>query len=312
MSSAESAAKSQTVKKNSSNYELKSRPKVRVRPAVRKQTETEAPPAKVDNPRVFVEKTGMPTRVVTETYVFGGEANYRIRTDLADEVKPRLYTHTVGLSYGFRYIPGGLTLAAVLTAQYQSAGERRSEVIIDSNDAELFVNDVALSINKGYELSKEAKLSLTLTNEFPTSAEARREQYRSVTTLDGGISYALLPRRLSLGLSGGAYYIWNSYEYSPTTLESNKRNGSYGNISGKLTIWEGLYFSASAGSLISTYTDGTSDLSYRNSVTLGYAWSAVTLSVSMSNGSYLDRGDASLWFVDEYRRILSLGLSHAF
>ncbi len=280
-------------------YELKTKPKVKVRGAEFSK--------KSKRPQLRVAR-----KKPAEVYRYGGELNYRIRTDLADQVEPRLYTHTLGFSYGVHYVPYALTLAAVLTAQYQSAGERRSEVIVDDNDTELFVNDVALSMQKAFTLAASTKADVTLTNEFPTSSEAKREEYRSVTTIEGNIGYGLFPKRLSVGLNFGAYYIWNSYQYSPTTFEANKRNGSYGNLGLSLVIWEGLYVAGKAGAQISTYTDGTSDMTYKNSVAAGYRWTAVAFSIGLSNGSYLDQGDASLWFVDEYRRILSASLSYSF
>ena len=243
---------------------------------------------------------------------WSGSVDYRVRTDLADRAKPRLYVHTLDLSYGFEHTPSKVSVGASLGATYSSLGERRSEVIVNSNDAELFVNDLELSIGKSWDLPQDFKTSIDLGNEFPTSPEARREGYNSVTSLSADLRKAFFENYLSVTLSAGALYVWNSYRYSPATTDINQRSGTTATAKVKFKIWQGWYVNGSVGAKISTYVDGTSDQTYRNSIGTGYSWERLSISASYSNGTYLDQNDASLWFIDEYRRTASVGMSWQF
>lgn len=243
---------------------------------------------------------------------WAGQVSYAIRTDLADQVKPRLYQHDFSASYGFEHNPSKISVSAIVSAGYESAGETRSEVLVDENDTEFFMNDFALGVQKSWEAMLKSNVVLTLGNEFPTSPESKREGYGSVTSLGLDWSVPLVPKKISVSIGGEFYYIWNSYEYSPATGDLNKQGGAKASVGVKFTIWKGWYVRAGAGSQQSRYLDGTTDVTYRNSIGTGYNFGQLGISLSTSNGTYLDREDAYIWFVDEYRRTASLGVTYSF
>lgn len=121
-----------------------------------------------------------------------------------------------------------------------------------------------------------------------------------------------MPKKFTLTLLTSAHYIWNRYEYSPATGDLNKQGGARAEAGLRWTVWRGWYASAGAGSQIARYLDGTSDVTYRNQLTTGYSWERFTVSLTTTNGTYLDREDAYMWFIDEYRRTLSLGTRFTF
>lgn len=285
-------------------YELQSQPKVRVdgkeKSMARKSRPSEqvADEGKNDKPK--------------DPLTWAGQVGYSIRTDLADQIEPRLYQHSLSLSYGFQHAPTKLSLTGILGAGYESAGEQNSEVLLNENDTELFVNDFSLAGQKAMEGPWKTNMSLTLSNSFPTSPEAKREGYGSVTTLDFMWSVPVVPKKLSLSAASSVHYIWNRYEYSPATGDLNKQGGWRGILSARWTIWEGWSVGGSIGSQLSRYLDGTNDVTYRNSISTGYSWKRFSVTLATSNGTYLDKEDAYIWFVDEYRRTLSLGASLTF
>jgi hypothetical protein len=128
----------------------------------------------------------------------------------------------------------------------------------------------------------------------------------------GSWSVPVLAKRLSLGLKSELYYIWNQYEFSPATHLLNKRGGGRleGNV--RLVLWKGLFVGGMVGAQYAQYLDDTGDEAYRNSVGIGYAWDRASAYLSTSNGTYLDREDAGVWFVDEYRRTVALSVKYAF
>lgn len=231
---------------------------------------------------------------------------YQIRTDLADEIKPRLYTHSLELSYGLEHRLSRFALAAGVGLVYESAGERRSEILVDSERTELFVSDVSLLGRKSWTPMENMRISCALGNEFPTSPEARREEYNSVTTLDLSLSTPLFSKSFTVRLGGELHYIWNSFRYSPATGELNKQGGGRASFAARWRVWQGLHLEGSAGSQLSRYLDGTNDMGYRTAAGASYDWSSLSMGVALSNGTYLDQDDATIWFIDEYRRMVSL------
>lgn len=285
------------------DYELPSKPKVRVEGS--EKSKTTRPKTPDAGPVVETKKPN-------DSLTWAGQVGYSLRTDLADQIEPRLYQHSLSLSYGFQQTPSKFSLTGILGAGYESAGEQNSEVLLNENDTELFVNDFSLAGQKAFGGPWKSNMSLTLSNSFPTTAEAKREGYGSVTTLDYMWSIPLVPEKFSVSAATSLHYIWNRYEYSPTTGDLNKQGGWRGILGARWTIWRGWSIGGSVGSQLSRYLDGTSDVSYRNSISTSYAWKRFSISLSTSNGTYLDKEDAYIWFVDEYRRTLSLGATLSF
>lgn len=243
---------------------------------------------------------------------WGGALDYRLRTDLADKAKPRLYVHTLDFNYGFEHTPSQLSVGANLGAAYESVGDTNSEILVNSNEAELFVNDVAISVEKTWNLNERYRLAISGSNEFPTSPDARREGYNSVTTLGVSWPFSWFGKKLSTSVSSDFNYIWNSYRYSPATADLNKQMGWKVSLGFKYKIVDGWSIHASTGSQLSYYLDGTADRTYRSSIGTSYAWSRFSLSLGYSNGTYLNQEDATLWYVDQYRRTASLGMHFQF
>lgn len=309
------------------SYDLQSKPKVRlegeekVEPGVETHAEEDKPDAAIGEPgssalgrhaRRWRGKIKKPAREKANVS-WGGQLTYGVRTDLADEVTPRVYTHSLGLSYGFQHLPSKISIIGVVAAVYESTGDRGGEILVDEDRAELFVNDFSLAAQVEWDLGFwKSNLMTTLANEFPTSPDAQREGYGSVTSFEAMWTVPLVGKRLSASAISEIYYVWNSFEYSPATLELNKQGG--GRLAGSLRwkIYRGLYVSGSVGSQTSRYLDGTTDVTYRNSVTLGYGWDAFSVFVSTSNGSYLDREEGNIWFIDDYRRTLAMGMGLSF
>jgi len=286
--------------------DLSARPKVRV---VKRKKAPPHPPA----PRpahsaraIDPVQPVQPVQPPPPEMEWGGEVMYVGRTDLADQVSPRSYNHLIRGEYGFRHNPSMISLLASVSLNYETVGERRSEVLLDSDRAELFVSNVQLEAGKSWSLTENGMLQLNLANEFPTSPEARRDQYASVTSGEVLAAYSVWPKVLTLLGRGEIYYIWNGSRYSLSTGETNKTYGTRGTLIVKGSIWQGAFVEGQLGTQFSQYTDGSGEVTYRNSVGGGYEWGWGSVALLMSNGTYLDQTDANVWFVDEYRRILSL------
>lgn len=247
-----------------------------------------------------------------KTIEWVGAVEYLARTNYADTVSPRLYSHQLVFGYGFQHTPTDLSVYAGLAVAFATLGDHRGEIIGNEYGWDDHLDNLSLGVQKKFNFANRTTAYVALDNDFPTSPEARREQYNSVTTLRSKYSVPLFSNRLSLSATGELIYIWNTYSYSPSTLRMNKQGGLTGTLSANLRLLDDLWFTASAGSQTSQYFDATTDQLYRNSVGLTYTFSRYILMASYSNGSYADRKDASLWFIDEYRRVASLRASVTF
>lgn len=293
------------------NYEIRSKPKVRVEGSEQLKEPAPKPRKKLPVYQLPVENVeAEPVSAKPESdYKWSGSVGYGLRTDLADQVKPRLYNHVFEFDLGFEHEPSHWSAGVSLTGSYESLGDRGSEVTVDSSDTELFLNDISVSIGKSWAQWAPTKMSLYLTNEFPTSADAQREEYRSITSLLASVSWPVFEKRLSSSLRFLPHYIWNTHQFSPVTGGLNKQGGVRLEGRLRLTLWRGLFAGVSAGAQVARYLDSTNDLTYRNSFSLGYDWTTFLMSIEGMNGTYLDQGDANVWYIDQYARIVSFRMS---
>ncbi|NJL25727.1 MAG: hypothetical protein HC902_11505 [Calothrix sp. SM1_5_4] len=58
--------------------------------------------------------------------------------------------------------------------------------------------------------------------------------------------------------------------------------------------------------------DGFLGYSYSDRFSLENTWRNVSLALTYTNGGFTDDGRVSLWFIDQYRRILMLAMNYAF
>lgn len=233
---------------------------------------------------------------------------YRANTDMADDIQPRASTHFLS-GYGGYKIDDKTFIFGGLSGAVDAFG---NQVEFDDNAQELILNDIGVSINHNIPIRPGQFLSLSLDNEFPTSADAKREGYMSITSL--GVSYISLffKNKLILQAGPGLHYIWNTYESSPATNQSNKVGGLFVGASTLYYYYDRFFLGAGAGTQFSQYVDGTADQLYRTSLSTGYRDGKWNVALSYSNGTYLDDQEARFWYLDAYRQILSLSIGHNF
>ena len=245
-------------------------------------------------------------------------ADYRGATDLQDQTNPRIISHA--LAAGVRYhLMDHIYLTGGITAAYDSAGMTQSEILVDGQHAEGYMGDITLGVSSSftptlltYPGDRSQSISWSIDNEFPTSPYSRAEGYYSITDAQLSWSFDFFERFLFLIPNATGYYIWNTYEKSPTTQTTNKMGGVRLAVVLGMRLWQGLFTRVSAGVQSTRYTDGSTDATARNSIGIGYTWPHVTVSLDYSNGTYADREETHLWFIDHYRRIISLRTTLSF
>lgn len=241
--------------------------------------------------------------------------DYGVSSDFNAPERPRAYNHNLGFSVSREFLER-YTASASAGIDYMTLDE---EVYRDNpNDPYYRFGDPSVSVLRSFKSQDlNQSLSLSATQDILVSEESRYLGYRSVTGASANHTWTIMKRlRLRNTLSGG--YLWNRFRYSPVDMGSTRRGEimadgyySYG-IGPSVTLFRGLSLSATMTVRGTHYLDQSNTWNYGNSFSLTYAakqWSAYLKYV---NRGYADRGETNLWFVDNYRRLASLGVSYNF
>ena len=235
---------------------------------------------------------------------WGYMVDYRVATDLQENQSGRSYAHALAAGFQYRLMEK-LYLSAGISFNYDFYGY---EVLVDGQSAEGYLGDVSLGVSGEFM----PRLKWSVDNEFPTSPYSRAEGIMSITqgAVNWGFDFFDRLVFVTPGLLG--YYIWNRYEKSPTILTTNKQGSLRASVVAGIRVWQGLFIRASVGAQTTRYVDGSTDAAAKNSIGFGYNWKHATASMDMSNGTYADREETHLWFIDKYRRILSARVTLSF
>ena len=160
-------------------------------------------------------------------------------------------------------------------------------------------------------------LALSISQDILVSEESRWLGYRSVTGASATHNWQIMKQlNLKNSLSGG--YLLNRYQYSPVEMGSIRQGqimadgyASYG-IGPIITLMKGLRLGMTMSVRGTHYLDNSNTWNYGNSFSLTYTRNQWSLYGRYLNRGYAERGETNLWFVDNYRRLASVGFIYNF
>lgn len=239
---------------------------------------------------------------------------YRGSTDLNETKNPRKYSHELGVSISREF--GLYTGSLDFGVDFESLG---SDVTRTSSKDEYFnASDIGLSVLRTFPvINDKNNLSAIFGTDILVSEVSRYRGYRSVFSLAGILSTSV-KSWLTVRNSLSAGYIWNRYRFSPVTSGGTRigdinKDGYYAYaLSPMIRLYRGLNISAAVSVRGTHYMDNTNTYDFGNSYTLSYARGAGSAYLKYINRGYADRGETNVWFVDEYRSLLELGLTYNF
>lgn len=243
------------------------------------------------------------------TQPWGIRLYFRSLTDLADPSDRKLYTNSLGAYYEYTF-KNGLTLYGGTGVRYFAVDNK---VRNDNNDRPQ-LDDITLGAagpifdRSRIDMPLTGSLNLTL----PTSEEAKFEGYTGIVSASVNTFYSFW--RISLIPTLYGNYIFNRFDKSPQYGTVNS-DFSYGaDLRASLRLGAGFNFSLRAGSAFTHFIDQVYTSNFTNGMGVGYSspTGQVIVNLSLSNGSYQDQSSEALWFIDRYRRNLSLSLSYLF
>ena len=242
-------------------------------------------------------------------YSFGAE--YMASTDLAEELKPRLYRHDVSayVGYDFKDI---VSLNVGTNYYFKTVGGSYSKFREDSGISSVSPR-LSRPIFENLEfLGGKHTISGLVIGDIATNEDSRIEGYYGAVLAGPTMVSRYLGEILRLRTRLTYGFIFNRYEFSPTTFDPSAKNSYGADISTSVKIVAGLRAGIGVGTRRTIYSDGFDDFTFKNTQSLSYSWNAFTVSAIHTNGGYTDDGRAELWYVDRYRRIFSGTLADDF
>ncbi len=278
------------------------------------------------NPKTVGNLSATINRNKASRYMFSGMLTYALRQDLALERSPTISTHrilgTTSVTILDRPVIAGfddelaselVTLSLAASGQFSTVG---NEIQGHVHGGPVESADLDISASRALEfksiLGASNTVDFSLGSTLPTSEST---QYEGIVA----VPYATLG--WALGFQGGRYnvtqslsadYIVNKYSHSPVTREVNAdASGGY-SIATSARLGAGFRFTVGGAARLIRHLDDSTTSALSNFQILSWTRGFATVTLRHANGARAEDRQSNLWFVDEYRRIVSLGVSVRF
>lgn len=244
--------------------------------------------------------------------LFSFSLAYGVNSDLADQLRPRIFNHTLNGSGSYN-VRDWFQVTAGVGAFFTTLGSSVSKYKEDSGISSVSLGlSRSLSQDLGTFLGAKHSASIAVSGGLPLTEESQIEGYLGNIGAGPVLSSSFFDGILNVTNVLSYSQIFNRYEFSPfdgTAIPTS--NYSYTLGAGVKLIWN-LKVGASFGVRRSRYTDGFTDFSYNNTQSLSWAAGAWSAALTHTNGGYTDDGEVSLWYVDRYRRLVSGTIGYSF
>jgi hypothetical protein len=240
---------------------------------------------------------------------FSAALSYSGLTDFADDRAPRMYTHNFGATIGYQ-MNERWSLEAAVGVRAEALGGQ-----IEKGKEQSY--DEVLSPSTSFSASYEGKLSAANSYGFALNGEplwdttSRLEGYRGVVGIDGKWTSGFFKRRYVMTHSFNVSELINTYKYSSEGSANPDYFLSY-KFANVFRLFSETRLAYTFGAKMTRYMDDFIGYSYSNTISLSQGFGKFTAVLAYENGGFTDKGEISLWFIDEYRRLVRLALNYTF
>lgn len=239
---------------------------------------------------------------------WSNSVSYGITTDYADNRTPRGYTQTLLGNVGYK-INSHWSLGADISARAETI---KGQISKDDQQSysEVLSPSTSLGLSYDFDLTRIAHSTTFLYAEPLWDEGSQREGYTGILGLGSSLNMRFFKRVYSFGNTLTASKLLNSYR---TNSEGNSNPEYF--FSYKMV--NALYFlksnrlAYSFGVKLTHYLDDYTGYSYNNSISLSHSWNKFSLTLAYTNGGFTDNGEVSMWYIDEYRRLVTLSATYA-
>lgn len=278
------------------------------------------------NPKKIGNITATLSRKDESRFRLSGMLNYSFRQDIAEQRDASIATHrvlgTTSLTILDRAVITGVdddtakeivTLNLAASGQFKTVGQ---EIEGNVHGGPMQASDIDLSASRALEFSPllgaSSVLDLSVGSTIPTSESTQYEGIIAVPYASLGWALGFQGGRYNLTQGLSADYIINTYSHSPLTREVNAESSAGYTISASTRLGAGFRFTVGGSARLVRHLDDSTTSALANYQILSWTKGFTTITLRHTNGARAEDRQANLWFVDEYRRILSLGLSVRF
>lgn len=236
---------------------------------------------------------------------------YRLGTDLAEKLEPRSYTHGVlfSLGYSFNQRTG---LLFSLGANTQTVN---GQIFKDQQQdyAETVGLDPSIGLNLNSSKAIWGRHVITGgVNVTPLIDEiSQRQGYQGVMGANAALALHFWKKFYSLSQNISYSHLFNEFFYNTNAKPNPENNVVYG-MSHNFQISRTFSFGANFGIKVTEYLDGFIGYSYNNSQSIAWQNGGWKARLSYENGGFTQDGQVEMWYLDKYRRLVSLGAGYEF
>jgi hypothetical protein len=235
--------------------------------------------------------------------------SWETSSDYAESRSPRAYNHRLvgGLEYRVRpeFSMAGILEMRTLTIDGQIP--KGSE----QNYEELFSPLVVLSGSYVQKMFEKHSWRAGMNGSLFLDEASRLEGYKGLLGVNGRLHFNFFDGFYTMGHRLGLSYLMNSFEYG-SNLKANPSEFLAYSLMNSLRITDQLRLGLSFSVRMTRYLDSFVDYNYLTGVSLTQNWEKVYLSLEYENGGFTEQGRVDFWYLNEFRRILSVSLGATF
>ncbi len=265
-------------------------------------------------------------RATKSRFRFSGMLSYGVRQDLALQREPFIATHRMLLMGSVTVLDRAAIIGfddeltnEVITLNVAGSGQFTTldrEVQGNVYGSPIASSDFDISASRAFEFSKimDASniLDVSIGTTLPTSDDTQYEGISAVPYVSLGWALGFQGGRYNISQTLSADYIVNKFAYSPVTREVNPDSSAGYSISTSARLGGGFRFTVGGTARLVHYLDDSTTPAISNFQILSWTKSFATVTLRHTNGARAEDHQSSFWFTDEYKRLVSLGLSVRF
>lgn len=234
---------------------------------------------------------------------------YSALSDFADNRTPRAYVHNIlgNISYQLNEhwsLDSQLGLRAETIAGQVEIGKEQSydEVLNPSS---------AFGVGYSGKFNSNNAYAVSLNGEPLWDKSSRLEGYKGIVGVGAKWTMDLFKRRYVMTQDLDISELINTFSMSSDLTPNPDYFFTY-KFANVFRLFGQTRFSYTFGTKITRYMDSFVGYEYMNSFALSQRMGKFTAIMSYENGGFTDRGEISLWFIDQYRRLARVSLNYTF
>ncbi|MGZ5278644.1 MAG: hypothetical protein ACXWC9_01800 [Pseudobdellovibrionaceae bacterium] len=169
-------------------------------------------------------------------------------------------------------------------------------------------DDINVDLDWRTSIFSNSSFRASVSESLPTGSESRAEQVKSVLVGEVGLSTPFFRKRLNLTNSLNVARLFQTFDYSPNTLESNPDTVTSGALGLSYSITSYIMIGATASAKSVHYINGENVLRTSTSEFISYAYRNWKLKLSYTLGHYDKNDSYKFLYLDDARQLVKLGV----